>query len=422
VSQNENGWLKVRFGDIAVKLNENVDPVEDGVERYVAGEHMVTDQSKINEWGTVGDSYLGPAFHRKFSKGDILYGSRRTYLRKVAVADFDGVCSNTTFVVNPNPDLIVPELLYWIMKMDSFNKFSIANSRGSTNPYINWSQLVDFELSLPPIEKQKEIAELLWEAENSIELLEKTIISLENSFDSVINHLVYGNNLDLNENLDSGVINSWLQKVKLVPKKWEVVPFSEIIELVKGVSYQSKDYSEDDDANIFITIKCFEKRGGFNPKGIKYIKKHVINEVPLETGDLLISNTDLTRKGEIVGYPVIIPNLNENKKLIYSMDCSLLRAKNENVILKYYYYYLRAHGNHNRIKALAAGSTVLHLDIKWVNKLKVLFPPIEEQKRIAAVCEAMESRINFLKAQKNNYMTLKASLIETLLDGDVTEN
>src|SRR5688500_3783496 len=98
---SKNNWQTVRFGDVARTVKEDVNPEGSDLERYVAGEHMQTDDLRIRNWGTIGDGYLGPAFHRRFYAGQILYGSRRTYLRKVAVADFDGVCANTTFVIEP---------------------------------------------------------------------------------------------------------------------------------------------------------------------------------------------------------------------------------------------------------------------------------------------------------------------------------
>jgi len=96
---DRTGWKRVRFGDVVRQLKEQVDPVADGIERYVAGEHMETENVHIRKWGNVGDGYLGPAFIRGFKKGQVLYGSRRTYLKKVAVADWDGVTANTTFVL-----------------------------------------------------------------------------------------------------------------------------------------------------------------------------------------------------------------------------------------------------------------------------------------------------------------------------------
>ncbi len=102
------GWRVVRFGDVVRDVKVTVDPETSGLERYVAGEHMNTDDLHIRQWGTIGDGYLGPAFHRKFVKGQVLYGSRRTYLRKVAFADFDGICANTTFVLEPKDDGLLP--------------------------------------------------------------------------------------------------------------------------------------------------------------------------------------------------------------------------------------------------------------------------------------------------------------------------
>jgi len=87
---DRTGWSRVRFGDVVTQLKEKVDPVEEGVERYVAGEHMETENVHIRKWGNVGDGYLGPAFHRRFRKGQVLYGSRRTYLKKVAVGSGTG--------------------------------------------------------------------------------------------------------------------------------------------------------------------------------------------------------------------------------------------------------------------------------------------------------------------------------------------
>lgn len=99
---DRKGWRTVRFGDVVRQLKEETDPVADGIERFVAGEHMETENVHIRQWGNVGDGYLGPAFIRRFRKGQVLYGSRRTYLKKVAVAEWDGVTANTTFVLIPH--------------------------------------------------------------------------------------------------------------------------------------------------------------------------------------------------------------------------------------------------------------------------------------------------------------------------------
>lgn len=117
----KSGWTRVAFGDVVRQVRDHVDPSTADLERYVAGEHMDTNDLRIRRWGTVGDGYLGPAFHMRFRPGQVLYGSRRTYLRKVAFAEFEGVTANTTFVIDTRDrNVLLPELLPFIMQTESF--------------------------------------------------------------------------------------------------------------------------------------------------------------------------------------------------------------------------------------------------------------------------------------------------------------
>jgi type I restriction enzyme, S subunit len=159
---NDESKKTVYFGDIAKQCKESVDRENNPFERYVEGGHMDSECLTIKRWGVFGDHYIGPVFHRIFRKGQILYGSRRTYLKKVAVADFDGITSNTTFIIEPiNSEIMLPELLPFLMLSDGFTKHSVQNSKGSTNPYINWSDIANYEFSLPPIEEQKKLVLVL---------------------------------------------------------------------------------------------------------------------------------------------------------------------------------------------------------------------------------------------------------------------
>lgn len=159
------GWRRVKFGDVVRQCKEKADPETSGLERYVAGDHMDTDDLRLRRWGEIGSGYLGPAFHIRFKPGQVLYGSRRTYLRKVAVADFEGICANTTFVLEPkNPSELLPEFLPFLMQTESFNAFSVKNSKGSVNPYINFSDLERFEFVLPSLDIQSQIASAITSA------------------------------------------------------------------------------------------------------------------------------------------------------------------------------------------------------------------------------------------------------------------
>lgn len=156
---SRDNWTRVRFGDVVRLVRDRVDPMNSGIARYVAGEHMRTNDLRIRSWGVVGQDALGPAFHMRFRPGHVLYGSRRTYLRKVAVADFEGICANTTFVLeSADPSVLLPEMLPFIMQAEAFHGHSVKQSKGSVNPYVNFSDLAWYEFELPPIEDQRAIA------------------------------------------------------------------------------------------------------------------------------------------------------------------------------------------------------------------------------------------------------------------------
>tara|TARA_B100000678_G_scaffold244077_1_gene215907 strand:- start:7089 stop:8312 length:1224 start_codon:yes stop_codon:yes gene_type:complete len=166
---DRSNWKLTKFGDVTIQQKKKVDRENTLLTRYIKGEHMHTEDLHIREWGNLTDEYLGPAFIRKFEKGDVLYGSRRTYLRKVAIADFDGITSNTTFVIKANEKKLDKRLLPFIMLSEGFAENSIKNSKGSVNPYVNWKDLAKYEFLLPPLDQQAELAELLWAMDEVVE-------------------------------------------------------------------------------------------------------------------------------------------------------------------------------------------------------------------------------------------------------------
>ena len=154
---------RFRFGDLVREVKEKIDRENNPYEYFIAGDHMDTDDLHLNRRGTFEGSDVGPAFIRVFHPGQVLYGSRRTYLRKVAVADFEGITANTTFVLESKDEtVLLQSLLPFIMQSERFTQHSIKRSKGSTNPYVLFSDLCDYEIELPDIEEQRKISQILW--------------------------------------------------------------------------------------------------------------------------------------------------------------------------------------------------------------------------------------------------------------------
>lgn len=187
----KNAALKtVRYCEVTDKLTRRIQPLTYKIDRIVAGENLESEDFKIRTWQNIGDSYLGPAFHILFKEGDILYGSRRTYLRKVALADFDGVCANTTYVIRAKEEIILQALLKHIMLSEKFTQYSIGVSKGSTNPYINWKDLDNFSFQIPDIDIQKIIARILDDLINLIEQLKSQRENLKNLKQKLLNDIL----------------------------------------------------------------------------------------------------------------------------------------------------------------------------------------------------------------------------------------
>lgn len=148
-----------RFDQMAKQINDRVDnPAESGVERYVGLEHLDADSLRIRRWGDITDV---ESTKLRFHPGDIIFGKRRVYQRKLAVADFEGICSAHAMVLRAKPDVVLPEFLPFFMQSDHFMERALAISVGSLSPTINWKTLAAETFALPPIEEQRRMASLL---------------------------------------------------------------------------------------------------------------------------------------------------------------------------------------------------------------------------------------------------------------------
>ena len=147
----KTGWQMVRFGDVVRQIKDRVDVETCGLTEYVRGEHFEPGNLRLIGRSQLGDGQHGSAFHMRIRKGDVLYVSRNPHLRKVAVADFDGICANTTYVCRADGENLLHELLPFIMQTEAFVEYTISHKRGSTNFYLNWSDIAPYEFPLPPL-------------------------------------------------------------------------------------------------------------------------------------------------------------------------------------------------------------------------------------------------------------------------------
>jgi len=194
------GWIWVRFGDV-VRLNTDrcADPVAAGIERYVGLEHIEPEDLRIRRWGLVEE---GTTFTNRFRPGQVLFGKRRAYQRKVAIADFEGICSSDIYVFEPKDERLLPELLPFLCQTEAFYEHAVGTSAGSLSPRTNWSQLANYEFALPPLEEQRRIAEVMDATYAVIESCREAALRLEICHSVILDAMVRqwessGNSLQL---------------------------------------------------------------------------------------------------------------------------------------------------------------------------------------------------------------------------------
>ena len=159
-------WKSLPFGAFAESVNERVEPANAAEEIYVGLDNLDSGNLHIRRWGK-GSDVIGTKL--RFRTGDIIFGRRRAYQRKLAIAEFEGICSAHAMVVRARPKMVSPEFLPFLMISDRFMKRAVEISVGSLSPTINWTTLKLEEFDLPPLDQQHRISEVLWAIDKVME-------------------------------------------------------------------------------------------------------------------------------------------------------------------------------------------------------------------------------------------------------------
>ncbi len=173
-----NSWQKVRFDQICKNISNRIeDPKKAVTDYYVGLEHLDSEEPKILRHGSPLDVSKTKLL---FKSGHILFGKRNWYLRRLAVAERDGICSAHMLVLEPIEGKSIKEFVQLLMFSDDFYEKALTVSAGSMSPTIKWKDLGKLEFSLPSLKNQKSILSLMDKIDHTItsmqDLLEKSKI------------------------------------------------------------------------------------------------------------------------------------------------------------------------------------------------------------------------------------------------------
>ena len=164
----------VKLGDVARESRLKWTKSKQDVP-IVGLEHLIPDEIRFDAYDINTDN----TFSKRFVKGQVLFGRRRAYQRKAAIAEFDGICSGDITVIEAIEGKMVSELLPFIIQTPVFFDYANRGSAGSLSPRVKWEHLVDYEFELPSLEEQKVLADKLWAAYRLKEAYKKLLVATD---------------------------------------------------------------------------------------------------------------------------------------------------------------------------------------------------------------------------------------------------
>jgi type I restriction enzyme S subunit len=201
--------------------------------------------------------------------------------------------------------------------------------------------------------------------------------------------------------------------------EWPRRRLGEFASLCRGLSYSTEQLR--DGGFPFVTLKSFERGGGYRSAGLKSYVGPLLPACRLYGGELLIANTDLTRDAVVVGAPAIAPSFSDGPAC-FSMDVSRLFVDSTVADNRYLFYRMQMRDVRSFMQARAAGSTVLHLHVREVPSLPLNLPPLPEQTRIAAILDTLDDTIRQTEQVIAKLQQMKQGLLHDLLTRGIDEN
>ena len=390
-----DGWNKVKFKELAKQKSVRIDnPGESGFEKYVGLEHLDSGELVVKRYGSTSDV---TSTMKLFNKGDILFARRNTYLKRVSVAPFDGVCSGDIIVLEPILEHIIEGFLPIFMQFEPFENRIVALSAGAFSKRIKWKQLAEEEIVIPSIEEQKKISEIIWSIDENAKKNEGLMSTTE-----VLNKGL------LNKLLTKGIGHKKLKdgESEINPNGWKSFKLSQTINIIGGGTPKTTKSSYWNGNIPWISVEDFDS-------DIRYLEctKKTITQEGLEN-----SSTRMLPKDSIVisarGTVGLVGQL--ARPMAFNQSCYGLIGK-ENISNDFLYYLLLF--KLDDLKHKSYGSTFKSITRKDFNLICVDLPNLAEQKQIVKVLDEFMVLISNYRNHIQKLINLKKKLTNDYLSG-----
>lgn len=389
---DKTGWKSYRFDEFAQNISQRVEPKQTDLEVYVGLEHLDPDNLHIKRNGTPADV---EGTKLKFYKGDVIFGKRRAYQRKAALAETDGICSAHAMVLRANTKLIDERLFPFFFHSKVFQDIAVKISVGGLSPTINWKDLAKQEFLLPPKDQQARLAELLWAADEVVEREMEVKERLEKLKLANLDGLLNGKDINEDEK-----------------QLWYKYKISDL-GVISTSSVDKKSNPGEEEVRLVNYMDVYGNKSHKITSDINYMKvtatKTQIEKNQVEKGDVLFTPSSETN--DDIGHSAVV--YEELSKTLYSYHLVRLRFNIE-IDLEYKRYLFNNPSVLAYFAKRSKGVTRMTLGLDDFNNLTVLVPPLDEQKSIAQKLSDIDLSIISLMNQISTSEKLKQGLINEI--------
>jgi len=280
-------------------------------------------------------------------------------------------------------------LEYWLRFYEP--RWHQHESAGSVFANLSTADLRRLEIPLPPLSEQRAIAEVLGALDDKIEANRRVA--------------EYSRRLAIAEGIDC---------LSRFPGR--LVALEQVATTVKGVSYRSEDLVPG--GGWLVSLKCVGRDGSFRANGLKPFSGVAKVSQFVEEGDILVAQTDLTQRAEVIGRPIRVAKLGLIGHLVASLDFVIVRPEsgltNETLFAIVSQQEFRDHA-----LGYCNGTTVLHMNSCGVPSFEFALPPPEGIAQITSVMRPLLKRSDTAQRESQLLEQLRDTLLPKLLSGEL---
>ena len=346
-----------------------------------------------------------PSEKDRLSYGDVLFNTRNTpeLVGKVAVWKNElpiAYFNSNLLRFNFNCEKSNPFFMNLIFNTKQVIAEFKNISKGTTSVAAIYPQdMLKVKIKIPPIQEQNRIAEALSDVDSMISSLEKLVAK--------------------KKAVKQGAMQELLTGKKRLPGftgEWKTINLSKKSKIKARIGWQGLTTNEylDSGYSYLVTGTDFVS-GKIDWDNCHYVAKDRFDQdknIQIQNNDILI-----TKDGSL-GKTALVKGL--NKPATLNSGVFVIRPIQESYDPTFVYYILSSFVFKDFLDHLSAGSTIIHLYQKDINKFEFLMPPtIEEQAAIASILSDMDNEIEALEQKLAKTRQIKQGMMQQLLTGKI---